>query len=143
MLSLKFLVMSPEVSRNRIYFSYLAACYYTDSLPCGVHCAAPCPTPKIEQAQVIDERCVSHPTGLSPRTPITDSCTGFSYCQDGKFHYGTCPAGQYFDQTIGKFIRTLRDNGKPMCTQIFKIIQIALFVENYNLYINYVNNIAI
>ena len=91
---------------------FLAACYYTSTLPCGVPCAASCgpntptyaPTTAetTERPVIVDDRCAWHPTGVSPRKHIPGTCSGFSYCIDGKFHNGACPEGQYFDKTIGE-----------------------------------------
>ena len=91
---------------------FLAACYYTSTLPCGVPCAASCgpntptyaPTTAetTERPVIVDDRCAWYPTGVSPRKHIPGTCSGFSYCIDGKFHNGACPEGQYFDKTIGE-----------------------------------------
>ena len=51
-----------------------------------------------------DGRCAAYPTGVSPRQAIPTSCNSFSYCNNGVLIYDTCPAGQYFDKTIGKMV---------------------------------------
>ena len=96
-----------------MYISFfLADCYFTSSLPCGVPCAIACEGAAPGEPQMsppettgdIDDRCNKYPTGVSPKSEISGTCAGYSYCSHGKSHRASCPEGQYFDTVIGKYL---------------------------------------
>jgi hypothetical protein len=72
------------------------------------------------------------PTGVSPRKHIPGTCSGFSYCIDGKFHNGTCPEGQYFDKTIGLQLRHSEEN-----LNVMVMLEMHIFLKKYDAYIVY------
>ena len=130
--------MWPHVTKTTLSCDkiFLESCYYTDSLPCGVQCAAACPTTTESPVEIshVDSECADHPTGTSQRFALYSDhqqlCNSFGFCRDGKYYEDDCISGQYFDPSHRKFSFTLVPAVAISCNQLILILGGCLPIDD-------------